>query len=81
MFLRQNGNIINVTEENIVVLKTVSSNNPQSFSYFETSMFYQIFLSPQVKPCAIITYKHGMYELPHELLNDLIIIRKNQESV
>ena len=22
-------------------------------------MFYQIFLSPQVKRCAIITYKHG----------------------
>ena len=29
------------------------------------------FLSPQVKRCAIITYKHGMYELPHELPNDL----------
>ena len=27
-------------------------------------MFYQIFLSPQVKRCAIITYKHVMYELP-----------------
>ena len=25
-------------------------------------MFYQIFLSPQVKQCAIITYKHDMYE-------------------
>ena len=34
-------------------------------------MFYQIFLSPQVKQCAIITYKHGTYELPHELPNDL----------
>ena len=30
-------------------------------------MFYQIFLSPQVKGCAIITDKHGIYELPHEL--------------
>ena len=29
------------------------------------------FLSPQVKRCAIITYKHGIYELLHELLNDL----------
>ena len=29
-------------------------------------MFYQFFLSPQVKRCAIITYKHGIYELPHE---------------
>ena len=34
-------------------------------------MFYQIFFSPQVKRCAIITYKHGIYELPHELPNDL----------
>ena len=33
-------------------------------------MFYQIFLSPQVKRCAIITYKYGIYELPHELPND-----------
>ena len=43
-------------------------------------MFYQIFLSPQVKQWAIITYKHGIYELPHELLNDLRL-RKYQESV
>ena len=34
-------------------------------------MFYQIFFSPQVKRCAIITYKYGIYELPHELPNDL----------
>ena len=31
-------------------------------------MFYQIFLSQPVKRCAIIIYKHGIYELPHELL-------------
>ena len=37
------------------------------------SMFYQIFLSSQVKQWAIITYKHGMYELPQELPNDLIL--------
>ena len=30
-------------------------------------MFYQIFLSPQVKQCAIITYKHGIYKLPNDL--------------
>ena len=29
-------------------------------------MFYQIFLLPQVKRYAIITYKDGIYELPHE---------------
>ena len=34
-------------------------------------MFYQIFISPQVKRCAIITYKHGIYELSYELQNDL----------
>ena len=34
-------------------------------------MFYQIFLSPQEKRCAIITYKHGIYELPHELPNNV----------
>ena len=34
-------------------------------------MFYQIFLSPQVKRWTIITYKYGTYELPHELPNDL----------
>ena len=34
-------------------------------------MFYQVFFSPQIKRCAIITYKHGIYELPHELSNDL----------
>ena len=34
-------------------------------------MFYQIFLSPQVKRWAIINYEHGIYELPHELPKDL----------
>ena len=34
-------------------------------------MFYQIFNSPKVKRWAIITYKHGVYELPNELPNDL----------
>ena len=32
-------------------------------------MFDPIFLSPQVKRCAIITNKHGIYELLHELPN------------
>ena len=34
-------------------------------------MFYQILLSPQVKRRAIISNKHGVYELPHEFPNDL----------
>ena len=33
-------------------------------------MFYQIFLSPQVKRSAIISNKYGIYELPHELVTD-----------
>ena len=39
--------------------------------FWDYLMFYQIFFSPQVKRCAIITYKHGIYELPHEFPNDL----------
>ena len=34
-------------------------------------MFYQIFLSPQVKRSVIISNKQGAYELPQELPNDL----------
>ena len=34
-------------------------------------MFYQILFLPQVKRWAIITYKHGIYEWPHKLSNDL----------
>ena len=34
-------------------------------------MFFQTFLSPQVKQWAIIIYKLGIYELPRELPNDL----------
>ena len=30
-------------------------------------MFYQIFLSPQVKRWENIDYKHVIYELPHDL--------------
>ena len=32
---------------------------------------YQIFFSPQVKRTVIISNKHGIYELPYELPNDL----------
>ena len=34
-------------------------------------MFYQVVLSPQVKRCAIITYKHGIDEVPQVLPNNL----------
>ena len=39
-------------------------------------MFYQIILSPKAKKCAIITYKHGIYELSLGLPNDLRHLRK-----
>ena len=39
--------------------------------FWDFLMFYQIYLSPQVKRWAIISYKHGIYELSHELPNDL----------
>ena len=34
-------------------------------------MFYQIFLSPQVERWAIITYKHGINELPPDVAERL----------
>ena len=43
-------------------------------------MFDQIFLSPQEKQIVIISNKHDIYELPHELPNDLRLrILENQE--
>ena len=34
-------------------------------------MFDQIILSPQLKRSLIVSNKRGIYELPHELLNNL----------
>ena len=43
-------------------------------------MFYQIFFSPQVKQSMIISNKHGIYELPHNLVNYVRLrILGNQE--
>ena len=39
--------------------------------FWDFLMFYQIFFSPQVKRSVIINNKHDIYELPHELRNDL----------
>ena len=39
--------------------------------FWDFMMFYQAFLSPQVKRCAITTYKHGIYKLPHEFAERL----------
>ena len=45
------------------------------FIIFWDLMFYQIYHSVQVKRSTIISNKHGLYELPHELLNDLRLRR------
>ena len=38
--------------------------------FWDFSTFYQFFLLPLVKRWTIITNKHGIYALPHELRND-----------
>ena len=43
-------------------------------------MFGKIFVSPQVKRIVVISNKHGIYELPHELPNGLEL-RKYQEDL
>ena len=45
------------------------------FIIFWDLMFYQIYHSVQVKWSTIISNKHGLYELPHELSNDLRLRR------
>ena len=48
-------------------------------------MFDKIFVSPQMKRVVIISNKHGIYELPHELPKDLRLrtleIRKYHEDL
>ena len=39
--------------------------------FLDFLMLYQILFSQQVKRSVIISNKHGIYELPHELPNDL----------
>ena len=49
--------------------------------FWDFLMFYQIFLSPQVKRCAIITYIHNIHELLQQLPYDLRLleIRKHHK--
>ena len=49
---------------------------------WEFLMFYQIFVSPQVKQNAIISNKQGVYQLPHELPHELRlrILRNDEKS-
>ena len=47
----------------------------------ENLMFYQIFLSPQVKRRAIVSRKHCIYNLSHELPSELgLRILRNYEK-
>ena len=39
--------------------------------FWDFSILYQIFFSPQVNQSVISSNKHGIWELPHELLNEL----------
>ena len=58
----------------------LTGNYNQLHNIWDFLMFYQTFLSSQVKRCAIITYKHDIYELPLELLNYLRLrTLENQE--
>ena len=50
-----------------VTAKFLKSQPAISFIIFwDFSIFYKVFLSPQVKRWAIITNKHGIYEMPHK---------------
>ena len=53
--------------DDIVKSFMMEHNDIQSIIFCD---FLAFFLSPQVKRYAIITYKYGIYELPHELPND-----------
>ena len=39
--------------------------------FWDFLIVYQIFFSPQVKRSVIISNKHAIYELPHELPNNV----------
>ena len=45
--------------------------NNHFYSFLRHFDIYQIFFSAQVKRCASITYNCGIYQLPHELQDDL----------
>ena len=50
--------------------------------FWDFLSFYQIFFSPKVKQSMIISNKQGVYELPHELPNNLRLrILGNKEKL
>ena len=66
-----------VIKDIFAVILFVLINSDFFIIFWDFLTFYQIFLSPQVKRWEIITYKHGIYKLPHELPNDLRLVRKS----
>ena len=69
--------------KNVVILINKANTNNNFHNILRLSdflMFYQISVSLQAKRCTIISNKHGMYELPHEFLNNLRLRKsRNQE--
>ena len=79
VFLSEN-NFFN-TSKNLLKNRTRTLNQPMFASgilqtitfilFWDFLMFYQIFFSPQVKRCAIVTNKYSIYDLSNELANEL----------
>ena len=65
--------LLNFPDQKILLLNTVLNYlGPTILVIFrDMLMFDEVFVSPQVKRIVIISNKHGIYELPHELPNDL----------
>ena len=47
-------------------IRTYDGTTMMNIIFWHFLVLYQIFSSPQVKRSAIISNKHGIYELPHE---------------
>ena len=57
--------MIRIRLNDFIFIKYKTIETTASFLIFwDFWMFDQIFLWPQVKRCAIISYKHGTYDLP-----------------
>ena len=65
--------MIGAANKNIKIKKNKRKRKLQTImaKFWDILMFDQILLSPQVKGSMIINNKHGMYELPHNLPEDL----------
>ena len=71
--ISQHGNFF-TTQKNVFAHKHKDKNkvNCNHFhNILRLLMFYQMVLSAQVRQWKIITYKHDIYKLPHEVQNDL----------